>query len=110
MLLDRTLHCLQRIGRAPTQEQVIDELITVSGDFGVEHVLAGIGPMKPVTIRQFRQSFLFQRWPAEWGQRYAIRNDVGEDPVIRALQTTPRARPTASRLARRRRFVAISPR
>lgn len=87
MLLDRTLGYLQRIEKAPTPEQIVQELLTVAGDFGVEHILAGIVPTKPVTAREFRRSILLERWPAEWGQRYTLRNYVGHDPVIQALQT-----------------------
>src|SRR5262245_34226679 len=88
MLVDRTLHYLQRIEKAPTPEQIVRELLTVAGDFGVEHLLAGIVPTKPVTASQFRHSVLLEHWPAEWGHRYTLRNYVGQDPVIRALQTT----------------------
>jgi LuxR family transcriptional regulator, quorum-sensing system regulator BjaR1 len=91
MLLDRTQCYLQRIEKAPTLEQIVQELLAVAGDFGVEHILAGIVPTKPVTAREFRQSILLERWPAEWGQRYTLRNYVGQDPVIQVLPTRTNA-------------------
>ena len=77
-----TLAYIDRIQRADSVEAVCQELLGVTGPFGLTAMIAGTVPATNTPPADQKDHVLMCDWPVDWLDRYIARNYVDHDPVV----------------------------
>ena len=88
---DETLEFTRRIQSALTPEEICSELLKITGQFGLDRLIAGTLPSPGLRPTAARAHILFAGWPSDWMRRYVARSYVYVDPVLQHIQDAPGA-------------------
>jgi LuxR family transcriptional regulator, quorum-sensing system regulator BjaR1 len=91
MSFERTLGYIERLDRAKSERDIVDQLLGAISDYGFKYALAGTVPNRLLSSADFKSSILLKAWPDEWSRRYVERSYVRHDPVIRRLRSSAEA-------------------
>lgn len=77
-----TLAYIDRLQRTDSVDMVCQQLLSVTGAFGLTALMAGTVPNPNTPSGRQKDHVLLCDWPVEWLQRYVARNYVDHDPVV----------------------------
>ncbi|WP_020177410.1 LuxR family transcriptional regulator [Methylopila sp. M107] len=80
-----TYDLIERVTDCTTPEEVFEQLLRVTGEFGLTNLIAGTMPSPRATRAKTRQHLWVQKHPAGWMERYLEQRYVFDDPVIRRI-------------------------
>jgi LuxR family quorum sensing-dependent transcriptional regulator len=83
--LSQTVHFIEAVEQARTAAEIEDCLLRLAAGFGLTSLFAGIVPTRPAPLAELRSRILFQRFPAQWLDRYSRKGYVFRDPIIQHL-------------------------
>lgn len=83
---DETLEWISKIQSARNLDDVCSSLLELSGQFGMDALMAGTvpDPKSPSDIQE--QHVILCRWPGDWLSRYVKRNYIDCDPIVRRMR------------------------
>ena len=68
-----------------TAAEIENCLLRLAARFGLTGVFAGVVPTRRAPLGELRSRILFQRFPAQWLDRYSRKGYVFRDPIIQQL-------------------------
>ena len=83
--LSQTVHFIEAVEQARTAAEIEDCVLSLAKGFGLTGLFAGIVPTSPAPLAELRSRIIFQRFPAQWIDRYSTKGYVFRDPIIQHL-------------------------
>jgi LuxR family quorum sensing-dependent transcriptional regulator len=76
---------MEAVEQTRTAAEIEDCLLGLAAEFGFTGLFGGVVPTRPAPLAELRSRILFQRFPAQWLDRYSRRGYVFRDPIIQHL-------------------------
>lgn len=86
---DETFDFTQRLQRATNHEAICEELLKITGRYGLDRLIAGTIPIPGRSRKEQARNILFAGWPEGWMTRYLDRNYAYVDPVLMKVMASP---------------------
>jgi LuxR family quorum sensing-dependent transcriptional regulator len=83
--LSQTVRFIEAVEQTKTAADIEDCLLELAAGFGFTGLFGGIVPTRQAPLAELRSRILFQRFPAQWLDRYSSKGYVFRDPIIQHL-------------------------
>lgn len=77
-----TIDFIDHLNRVDSAQGICTELIRITGQYGLDRLMAGTVPDPRAPENEQRKHVLLCGWPEEWLSRYASENYVEFDPIV----------------------------
>jgi LuxR family quorum sensing-dependent transcriptional regulator len=81
----QTVRFIEAVEQTRTASEIEDCLLGLAAGFGFTGLFGGIVPTRRAPLAELRSRILFQRFPAQWLDRYSRNGYVFRDPIIQHL-------------------------
>ncbi len=77
-----TIDFIDHLNRVTSPQEICQELVRITGQYGLDRLMAGTVPDPRAPDREQREHVLLCGWPDDWLNRYVGGNYVDVDPIV----------------------------